>query len=58
MEAIVSAIDDGYRLLDTAYNYGNEAAVGEAIRRTSADRSDLYVQTKLPGRHQATTRLS
>ncbi|QAY72096.1 aldo/keto reductase [Agromyces protaetiae] len=51
VEGIVSAIDDGYRLLDTAYNYGNEAAVGEAISRTTVDRSDLYVQTKLPGRH-------
>ncbi|HEY1106017.1 MAG TPA: aldo/keto reductase, partial [Agromyces sp.] len=49
--SIVSAIADGYRLIDTAYNYGNEEAVGEAIRRTEVDRSDLVITTKLPGRH-------
>jgi 2,5-diketo-D-gluconate reductase A len=51
IDAIVSGIADGYRLLDTAYNYGNEDVVGEAIRRTDVDRSDLVVTTKLPGRH-------
>ncbi|WP_394554718.1 aldo/keto reductase [Agromyces sp. MMS24-JH15] len=50
-DAILSAIDDGYRLLDTAYNYGNEGAVGDALRRTDVDRSDLIVATKLPGKH-------
>lgn len=49
--AITSAIDAGYRLIDTAYNYGNEEAVGEAIERTDVDRSDLVITTKLPGRH-------
>lgn len=49
--AIVSAIADGYRLIDTAYNYGNEDVVGEAVRRTDVDRSDLIITTKLPGRH-------
>lgn len=51
IEAIVSGIADGYRLLDTAYNYGNEDVVGEAVRRTDVDRSDLVITTKLPGRH-------
>ena len=51
IDAIVSAIADGYRLIDTAYNYGNEDVVGEAIRRTDVDRSDLVITTKLPGRH-------
>ena len=32
--AIVSALHIGYRLLDTALNYGNEREVGEAIRRS------------------------
>lgn len=54
VEAMLSAIDDGYRLLDTAYNYGNEDAVGETLRRTSVDRSDLVITTKLPGRHHGT----
>ena len=49
--AIVSGIADGYRLIDTAYNYGNEDVVGEAVRRTDVDRSDLVITTKLPGRH-------
>ncbi|GAA4369706.1 aldo/keto reductase [Agromyces bauzanensis] len=51
VEAIVSGIADGYRLIDTAYNYGNEEVVGEAIRRCGVDRSDLVITTKLPGRH-------
>ncbi|WP_100809784.1 MULTISPECIES: aldo/keto reductase [unclassified Microbacterium] len=49
--AVASAIDSGYRLLDTALNYENEAEVGEGIRRSSVDRDELIVTTKLPGRH-------
>ncbi|HEY9324075.1 MAG TPA: aldo/keto reductase [Agromyces sp.] len=51
IEAITAGIADGYRLIDTAFNYGNEEAVGEAIRRTDVDRSDLVITTKLPGKH-------
>lgn len=54
IDAIVEGIDDGYRLLDTAYNYGNEDVVGEAVRRSDVDRSDLFVTTKLPGKHHGT----
>jgi len=49
--AIKSAIDAGYRLIDTAYNYENEGAVGEAIRRSSVPRGDLLITSKLPGRY-------
>ncbi|WP_029150522.1 aldo/keto reductase [Microbacterium indicum] len=49
--AVVSAIDNGYRVLDTAVNYGNEAEVGEAVRRSPVDRDELVVTTKIPGRH-------
>ncbi|MFD4960324.1 aldo/keto reductase [Microbacterium sp. NPDC058389] len=49
--AIVSAIDVGYRLLDTAVNYENEREVGEAVRRSGADRDALLVTSKIPGRH-------
>jgi diketogulonate reductase-like aldo/keto reductase len=49
--SIVSALHAGYRLLDTALNYGNEAEVGEAIRRSGIDRAEIMVTTKLPGRH-------
>jgi 2,5-diketo-D-gluconate reductase A len=48
---VVTAISSGYRLLDTALNYGNEAAVGAAIRQSDVPRDDLVVTTKLPGRH-------
>ena len=41
------AIDVGYRLLDTAASYGNEEAVGAAIRSHGIDRSELFVTTKL-----------
>ncbi|MEF3402454.1 aldo/keto reductase [Agromyces sp. CCNWLW203] len=51
IDAITAGIADGYRLIDTAFNYGNEEAVGEAIRRTDVDRSDLVIATKLPGKH-------
>ena len=47
--AIVSAIENGYRLLDSAVNYQNEPEVGEAVRR-SGIRDQLIVTTKVPGR--------
>jgi diketogulonate reductase-like aldo/keto reductase len=49
--AIQSAIEAGYRLLDTAVNYGNEEEVGEAIRRSGIPREQLQVTSKIPGRH-------
>jgi 2,5-diketo-D-gluconate reductase A len=49
--AMQSAIEAGYRLLDTAVNYGNEAEVGEAIRRSGIPRDELRVASKIPGRH-------
>lgn len=45
--AVESAIEDGYRLIDTAAAYGNEKEVGEGIRRSGIDREDLFVITKL-----------
>ena len=51
-QAITSAIDIGYRLIDTAYNYENEGTVGEAIRRGSVPREELRITSKLPGRYQ------
>lgn len=50
-QAINHAITNGYRLLDSAYNYENEATVGEAIRRSSVPREELLVTSKLPGRY-------
>jgi len=50
--AIKCAIDVGYRLIDSAYNYENEGTVGEAIRRSSVQREELIITSKLPGRYQ------
>lgn len=45
--SVRDAIDVGYRLLDTAASYGNEEAVGAAIKNHGIDRADLFVTTKL-----------
>ena len=50
-EAIIAAIGLGYRLLDSAFNYENEGAVGAAVRRCGLARDELVVTSKLPGRH-------
>jgi diketogulonate reductase-like aldo/keto reductase len=44
--AVTLALDAGYRHIDTAKAYGNEAQVGQAIKASGLDRSDLYVTTK------------
>lgn len=49
--AVATAIDAGYRLLDTAFNYDNEGAVGHAIAESSVPRDELIYSTKLPGRY-------
>ncbi|MDQ6686558.1 MAG: aldo/keto reductase [Actinomycetota bacterium] len=51
VDAIRSAIELGYRLIDTAVNYGNETEVGEAIRLSGIPRERIMVTTKIPGRH-------
>ena len=45
--AVTTALGDGYRLIDTAAAYGNEREVGQAIRQSGIDRSQIYVETKL-----------
>ena len=49
--AITSALEVGYRLLDTAVNYENETEVGEAMRRSGVPLDQIQVCSKLPGRH-------
>jgi diketogulonate reductase-like aldo/keto reductase len=49
--AMLSAIESGYRHIDTAVNYGNEESVGEVIRQSPVPRENLIIATKLPGRH-------
>lgn len=46
-EAVVQAIKAGYRLIDTAAAYGNEEAVGKALRRCGVPREELFITTKL-----------
>ncbi|RNL65719.1 aldo/keto reductase [Nocardioides marmoriginsengisoli] len=53
LDALLSAVESGYRLIDTAVNYGNEMTVGEAIRRSGVPRPEFRVASKLPGRHHA-----
>ena len=43
---VIDAVANGYRLIDTAYSYGNEKAVGAAIKKCGIDRSELFVTTK------------
>jgi 2,5-diketo-D-gluconate reductase A len=47
--ATAAALEAGYRHLDTATVYGNEAEVGAAMRASGLDREDVFVTTKCPG---------
>lgn len=44
--AVATAIEAGYRLVDTAENYGNERGVGRGLKASGAPRGDLFVTTK------------
>ncbi|WP_409021411.1 aldo/keto reductase [Dyadobacter sp. LHD-138] len=46
-KSVRDAIDTGYRLIDTAASYGNEEAVGAAIKKSGVPRRDLFITTKL-----------
>lgn len=46
-EAVLSALQAGYRLIDTATIYGNEEAVGNAIKKSGIPREELFIETKL-----------
>jgi len=48
--ATTSALEAGYRLIDTAVNYENESEVGEALRRSGVARDEVLVTSKIPGR--------
>ncbi|MGH3413650.1 MAG: aldo/keto reductase [Marmoricola sp.] len=51
--AVSSALENGYRLIDTAVNYRNEREVGDALRRSGLPRDQVRVASKIPGRHHA-----
>jgi diketogulonate reductase-like aldo/keto reductase len=46
--SVKEALKAGYRHIDTAQAYGNEASVGQAIRESGIDRSEIFVTSKLP----------
>lgn len=46
-QAVLDAIDVGYRMIDTAAAYGNEEAVGAAIRKCGVPREELFITTKM-----------
>ncbi|KYH15138.1 aldo/keto reductase [Staphylococcus kloosii] len=45
--AVHSALEAGYRAFDTAYFYGNEQTLGQALRSADIDREDLFITSKL-----------
>ena len=47
VESVKAALDMGYRLIDTARMYGNEAEVGRAIRESGVDREEIFLTTKI-----------
>jgi 2,5-diketo-D-gluconate reductase A len=51
-DAVSTAVDAGYRLIDTAQGYRNEEGVGAAIAASSVSRSDLFITTKLANSDQ------
>ena len=48
--AVRAAIECGYRHVDTAYGYGNEAEIGQALRGTGLDREEVFLTSKIPPR--------
>ncbi|KDQ58974.1 hypothetical protein JAAARDRAFT_205970 [Jaapia argillacea MUCL 33604] len=51
LEMCQNALKVGYRHFDTAFGYGNEEQVGQAIRESGVPRSEIYLTTKLPNHH-------
>src|SRR6185369_13429229 len=45
--AVEAALRDGYRLIDTVAAYGNEREVGDAVRASGLDRSEVFLETKI-----------
>eukprot|EP00930_Biecheleria_cincta_P022419 TRINITY_DN16360_c0_g1_i1.p1 TRINITY_DN16360_c0_g1~~TRINITY_DN16360_c0_g1_i1.p1 ORF type:complete len:324 (+),score=56.65 TRINITY_DN16360_c0_g1_i1:67-1038(+) len=47
--AVATALRVGFRMIDTAYDYHNQAGVGRAIRQSGVPRNEIFVETKVPG---------
>lgn len=52
-DAVASALEVGYRLIDGAYLYNNEAGLGEGFRRSGLPRDDVFITTKVWNRDHA-----
>ncbi|MGW5022052.1 aldo/keto reductase [Streptomyces cacaoi] len=50
-QAVRGALETGYRLVDSAANYGNERGTGRGVTGSGVPREEVVVTTKLPGRH-------
>ena len=46
-QSVLSALETGYRLIDTAACYGNERAVGEAVKRSGLPREAVFLTSKV-----------
>lgn len=57
-QAVLSALEAGYRLIDTATNYRNETGVGRGVASGVVPREEVVVTTKLPAGTTATRRPS
>ena len=44
---VATALETGYRLIDTAQAYGNEQAVGDAVKESGLPREEVFLTTKL-----------
>jgi diketogulonate reductase-like aldo/keto reductase len=55
--AVTAALDAGYRHIDTAAMYGNEAEVGDAVRNHPTPREKIFITTKVPASELANGRL-
>lgn len=58
IDSVRNALDLGYRTIDTAQIYGNEAEVGQAIAESGVPRSELFITTKVWTEHLAADRLA
>jgi len=52
VEATLNALEIGYRLIDTATLYRNEKEIGNAVRKSSVPRNEIFVTTKVPNTQQ------
>ena len=57
-QTILDALEMGYRLIDTAQGYGNEAAIGNALAKTNVPREELFIVTKVWFKNYESTRES